>query len=378
MKKLLTVVLILLLSLEVIAQEDLTQSVFREISESFVQTLSSKQQLRFQRLKQSDDFLSVTLIEVEGLQQAIKKETLTFDLPNILGKIIANTKSIDYSTNNNFTWNGTFSNGEAFIIHENGRIYGQIRSNGAVFDIQYLENGYAILIEYNMEKLNQIGCAFQDNHNEKSNTKSSQIKESGAYSKKMSAGKSSSPLVRVLVLFTSAATATGMNMTDLANTARGQWVTAQINSNVQSNLEIAGVVSLNFVETPDISDDITNLRNNITAQQLRDQFEADIVLLFTDGNYGYGGVVADIGPVEDDAYAIVEVANATSTITFAHETAHLFGARHDSDPTPGDAHGHGWKTGWIFTKKYGSIMRDRESGRKRVLHFSNPYRTSSR
>jgi len=382
MKKLLAVVLILLLSLEVIAQEDLTQSVFREISESFVQTLSSKEQLRFQRLKQSDDFLSVTLIKVESLQQAIKKENLTFDLPNVSGKIIANTKNIDYSINNNFTWNGTFSNGEAFIIHENGRTYGQIRSNGAVFDIQYLENGYAILIEYNMDKLNLIDCGFQDEQIEKSNIKSSQINKSGNDYQENQAAKipSSSPLIRALVLYTPNAQATGLNMSDLANTARGQWVTAQINSSVQSNLEIAGVVSLSFNENSggnNISQDVQALRNNITAQQLRDQFEADIVLLFTDGNYGsIGGIVADIGPVEEDAYAIVEVANATSTVTFAHEAAHLFGARHDSDPTPGDAHGHGWKDGfWPFLDKYGSIMRVIESGRERVLYFSNPYRT---
>lgn len=382
MKKLLAVFLILLLSLETIAQEDLTQSVFRGIPESFVQTLPSKQQLRFQRLKQSDDFLSVTLIEVEGLEQAIGKESPTFALPNISGKIIANTKSIDYSTNNNFTWNGTFHNGEAFIVHENGRTYGQIRNNGAVFDIQHLGNNYAILIEYNMDKLNQIDCGFQDNTNEKTNGKSSESDKSGNEHQENQTARSagSSPLIRALVLYTPNAQATGLNMSDLANTARGQWVTAQINSSVQSNLEIAGVVSLNFVENSggnNISQDVQALRNNINAQQLRDQYEADIVLLFTDGNYGsIAGVVADIGPVEDDAYAIVEVANATSTITFAHEAAHLFGARHDSDPTPGDAHGHGWKDGfWPFIDKYGSIMRVRESGRERVLYFSNPYRT---
>lgn len=52
----------------------------------------------------------------------------------------------------------------------------------------------------------------------------------------------------VLVLYTPAAYATGMNLTDLAYTAAGQWLTAQINSGVHSNLEIVGVEELNFVE----------------------------------------------------------------------------------------------------------------------------------
>ncbi len=315
---------------------------------------------------------------MEGLKQALREESLTFDLPNMPEKAIAKTKNLDYSTNNNFVWNGTFSKGEAFIIHENGRTYGHIRNNGAVFDIQYLENGYAVLIQYNMQKLNQIDCAIIDKQNEKSNSKSSQIKKSDDYSKEITIGKSSSssPIVRALVLYTPAAQATGMNMTDLANTARNQWLNAQINSNVQSNLEIAGVQELNFNETPNLYEDVTNLRDDITAQQLRDQFEADIVLLFTNGNYSYVGVVAAIGPIENDAYAIVQVANATSTVTFSHEAAHLFGARHQfaKDNYPSDAHGHGWQKGiWPLLSKYGSIMRTRELGRDRVLYFSNPY-----
>lgn len=168
-------------------------------------------------------------------------------------------------------------------------------------------------------------------------------------------------------------------MNDLANTARSQWVSASINSSVVTSLIIAGVEPLNFTETNDISLDVVALRNNITAQQLRDNFEADIVLLFTDGNYnGFLGVVSQIGPDEDDAYGIVQVANATSTITWAHEAGHLFGARHDigADPTPGDAHGHHWQTGfWPFLSKYRSIMGTDETtngSRERVLHFSNP------
>lgn len=378
MKKILMFVLILLISLEAISQKNQIESVLKEVSESFAQTLSSKQQSRLQKLKESDNFLSVTLIKVTNLEQVLKNEFLSFDLPNMLEKVIANTKSIDYSTNNSFVWNGTFSKGEAFIVHENGRTYGHIRNNGAVFDIQYLENGYAALIEYNMNKLTQIDCAFRDKHNEKTNTKSSQNKEGGSYSEQMSVGGGSSTLVRALVLYTPAAEATGMNMSDLANTAKGQWVTAQINSNVQPNLEIAGVVPLNFIENSggnNISQDVQALRNNISAQQLRDQFEADIVLLFTNGNYISLGIVANIGPIENDAYAVVQVANATSTITFSHEAAHLFGARHDDDIAPGDAHGYGWKSGGLFGNKYGSIMRKQEPGRDRVLNFSNPFRT---
>ncbi len=379
MKNLLTLGLVLFLSLGVSAQQNQTRSVFREISEPSVQVLSAIEQTRFQKLQQTDNYLSVNLIKLEDLEQGLRAESVTFDLPGLSGKAIAKTRNIDYSTENDFMWNGTLSKGEAIIVHEKGRTSGQIRTNGTVFDIQYLENGYIALIEYNMKKLNQMGCAVMDKQSKQGNSKLSGIDVDEGYTTEMLHAAGPNPLVRALVLFTPAAEATGMNMTDLANTARGQWLTAQLNSNVVANLVIAGVEELAFDENDggnNIFQDIQALRNSIDAQQLRDQFEADIVLLFTDGDYpGVGGIVAEIGPVDDEAYAIVQVANATATMTFAHETGHLFGARHQlgADNTPGDAHGHNWETGsWFWKDEYRSIMRTYDADMERVLYFSNP------
>ncbi len=387
MKKLQMVGLAFFLSVSVFAQKNQGPSVFREVPVPSGQVLSSAQHLRMQKLGESKNYLRVSLIKLEGLEEALRGELVTFDLPGFSGKTIARTKRIDYSTETDFMWNGTFNQGEAIIIRENGRIFGQIRKNGAIFDIQYLENGYVALIEYNMEKLYQIGCAVADEHNRQSGSRSSVIDATKGSPTEMSHAGGPDPLIRALVLFTPAAEATGMDMTDLANTARGQWITAQLNSNVVSNLVIAGVEELNFIENDDpssstgdgftdIDADVTLLRNNLAAQRLRNQFEADIVLLFTDGDYpGFAGNVADIGPIDDEAYAIVQVPNATATMTFIHEAAHLFGARHQfsADNTPGDAHGHNWETGWwIFKDEYRSIMRTFHADMERVLYFSNP------
>ena len=278
------------------------------------------------------------------------------------------------------------------LIQQEDRIYGQIRQNGRVFDIQYLENGYATLIEYGMEKLNQMNCAAEeDNHTMEVIGSDGAKKSDGARhgpsdisAARASGSSSASPLVRVLCLFTPAAKATGTNLENLANTARAQWSTAQRKSAVRTNLQIVGVKALNFIENIrdqsdneiDIQEDVKGLRNDLTAQKLRDQFEADIVMLFTNGDYpNIGGIVPEIGPLEDDAYGIVQVANATSTMTWVHEIGHLFGARHQlsQDNTPDDAHGHGWQTGVLWwVKRYGSIMRTQAANRSRVLHFSNP------
>ena len=270
------------------------------------------------------------------------------------------------------------------MLRKGGRLFGQIRTNGKVYDIQHHDEKHAVLIEYNMNKLALDGCATDTFHEDIPTDK---IGEEGQVSvQQQTTQNNGTEDVRVLVLFTNNAQNTGLNMADLANTAQDQWNDAIFNSNIfNAQLNIVNILPSTFVENSNgvegiITEDRVALPNHIQSQQLRDQFEADIIVLLTNGNYpGVGGVVSAIGPDNNNAYAIVQVANATSTFTFIHEAGHLFGARHQvaADPTPGDAHGYDWQktTGvWPFqtTTKYGSIMRKQEQGRERVLHFSNP------
>jgi hypothetical protein len=347
--------------------------------------LSFEEINRINILKNSDNFLSVNIIQLGDIETMIKKGSISFHLPNGLENTNASTINLDYQTASSFVWNAKIDRGDVLLIHRDGRTFGQIRKNGKVFDIQHLKDNYATLIEYNMEKLNQLRCAFNDQHSIYHTAPSSLKNEVNQHHKSIHAnlelegttfmGGSTSG---VLVLYTPAAYATGMNLTDLAYTAAGQWLTAQINSGVHSNLEIVGVEELNFVEY-DYETDVKRLRDNTEAQQLRDLFEADLVILFTDGNYpGIGGIVSEIGPDDYNAYGIVQVANATSTMTWAHEVGHLFGARHQNDPTPGDAHGHKWSTGWwLWQKNYSSIMHTLQGNTERVKNFSNPYKTNN-
>ena len=323
------------------------------------------------------------MIAINPLAKIQNGASFTIDLPNKANSTISNAKILEQRSEHETVLQGEIDGGDVFLIQENGRIYGQIRQNDRVFEIQSLDNGYATLLEYNMPFLNQMDCAVEDDSLDTHHFSYDQKDESRETSARTSGGN---PLIRVLVLFTPAARTTGMNMNNLANMSRGQWLTAQSNSAVQSTLQIVAVQQLNFVENTEeetIFADINALTNNAQAQQWRDQFEADVVILLTNGIYpGIGGVVANIGPNNGQAYGIVQVANATATFTFIHEVGHLFGARHQiaADPTPGDAHGHDWQrtTGWWFwrkTNRYGSIMRTQQQGRTRVAHFSNPLRT---
>ena len=383
MKKLLTILLITLISNQLFAQEKANRPLLRKIDQPLSSILSPEHQSHLKSLKESNNYLDVSVVAINPLAKTQNGTSFMIDLPNRSNTTISNTKILEQRSEYETILQGEIDEGNVLLIQESGRTYGQIRQEDRVFEIQSLDNGYATLLEYNMPYLTQMNCAVEDDSLATHHFSHNQKDESGETSARTSGGN---PLIRVLVLFTPAAEATGMNMNNLANMARGQWLTAQSNSAVQSTLQIAAVRELNFMENindQDIFEDKEDLVNNVQAQQWRDQFEADIVILLTDGNYpGIGGVVADIGPNEGRAYGIVQVANATATFTFIHEVGHLFGARHQiaADPIPGDAHGHDWQrtTGWWFwqqTNRYRSIMRTQQQGRTRVAHFSNPFRT---
>ncbi len=333
------------------------------LEQSRISQLDIAAQEQLQKLTRNAKSYVVSPVQLQNGELLLQSNELTLEL-NETTTLTARLTNLNYESESKYSWYGHTNDGEVLIIHSNGRTYGTIRHKDDVYDLQYLSNNFAALLHYNKKMLQYGQCAAPDSPDQQL-----------AFPDEERGGNAQA-IVRVLVLFTPAAENTGRNINDVVDASMGQFLTASINSSIQASLQLAGVVRFNFNESNDIWGDVQNLRNNIFAQQLRNNFEADLVVLLTDGPYGnYYGVVSAIGPDEDDAYTIVEIDQATASMTFAHEVGHLFGCRHENDPTPGDAHGYGFKTGSIFKKKRGTIMHTLESGRTQVLHFSNPYRT---
>ena len=96
---------------------------------------------------------------------------------------------------------------------------------------------------------------------------------------------------------------------------------------------MAGTVSVNFTETGNFLNDLTNLRINSTLTATRDAVAADIVItLFsrlTTGDNLCG--FAYLKPSSEYAYGIVvaQWLNAAGDC-FAHEVGHIFGADHNT------------------------------------------------
>ncbi len=161
--------------------------------------------------------------------------------------------------------------------------------------------------------------------------------------------------VRVLVLHTPRARATGENPQQEAQIGINQFNQAEVNSQVAGTLgrlELAGVEPYNLPnggERPfDINLDLNDIVADPTAQALRAQFDADLVVVLTDGNYltntfrtiwgaagnftrNAAGNIIDLGLIDARSYAIVDIEHVSTARTFAHEVGHLFAMRHQTN-----------------------------------------------
>lgn len=302
------------------------------------------------------------------------------------------TDSVEFLSDDHYTWYGSFKKetGDVMLMAREGRIFGRLNINDISYEVQSLERGLSILVELDKEKLSNFTCGASDEPSSSTDQSNNHINSENSNNQRIAS--TSFTNVRVLVLFTTAANNAVGNINDVATLAIQQLNDAKYSSDVSTSdlhFTLAGTQFLNFGEDPrgDIGQDLEDLTNASTAQALRNNFDADLVVLLTNSNGRYGSIygVAYVGPNDPQAYGIVEVSNATSTYTFAHEVGHMMGALHQrctqyltgSCGFTGDEYGYGftYKTGiWPFRtehKKH-TIMHQLRSGYDRIAHFSNP------
>ncbi|MGB3469124.1 MAG: zinc-dependent metalloprotease [Cyclobacteriaceae bacterium] len=352
------------------------QSTFNITNVAEKSEASSLIDTELNRLRLQKSVSALNVISVENLNALLTSDRI--DLSFIIDGEMAEFVDLDYKSPDHFTWKGKTKNGLVLLTAYHNELHGQIRNKDDVHDIQPLKDGQSVVITYNMPYLKVADCRVDESfgHNE--------IHEFNPNIDKSARASRFVNEIDVLVLYSPAAAATGLNPTTITLNAIEQWRNTSDNSNVYTEFNLVGVESFpSFTESPSIQQDARTLAETPDAQARRDATEADIVIMLVDGENGdyvrFAGVVADIGPNNNQAYALAKIGNASSTITFVHEAGHLMGGRHQiqADPTSGDQHGHGWKTGLLFwTKRYGSIMNTRFTTTglevERTMHFSNP------
>lgn len=377
MKNLFLIILSLIAS-QVYAQLDNTEEEkwMKIIENSTSVTKSQKNKIR--NISNKKIAKEVYPIKLKKIHKHQKNNILKIKLPNFSSQFSVRATHIDAKSEDDFKWIGRFEDGggNIILISEEGKIRGHIRYKDATYEIHHIDKEIHALVEINND--NEDTCANPDSIEQHSEEK----KEIKSNNRIVACVQHQ---VDILILATNNALAADPNITQTANLAIQQYNDALNNSDIfisKPRLNLVGAVTvvLGFNETLDINADVSRLTTNGSANYLREYYDADIVVMLTDGNYGnIAGIVAAIGPNDNNAYSIVQVNNATSTYTFSHEIGHLFGCLHQActiTNAPGcTTSGLAYEQGYRFSQggnTYRTIMHQIAGGGTRIQHFSNP------
>ena len=129
-----------------------------------------------------------------------------------------------------------------------------------------------------------------------------------------------------------------------------------------------------------IDEDTASLTYSLAANNLRNYYKADIVVLLTNNNYTgpfsptfpvtatIFGSVNNLNPLSNQKFTIVEVPNIDpSRYTLAHELGHHFGCMHSNLPADGTC-----PFGRNMPNGRNTIVADNAPNNTRIPHYTNP------
>ncbi|MGG7666325.1 M12 family metallo-peptidase [Dyadobacter sp. BHUBP1] len=342
-----------------------------------------------ERLRKNPDITGYHFVKLNALATSQKDGILVLHIPG--GPIITATAShVKYESASEYEWIGKTDDdrGTVIIVSRAGRVCAHISTPAGVYEVFPAPGGLYCLQIVDPEKAWDVGCATTSSPNSKpDNGRMAAIEpavkqDDNANAKMQPCQALTYP--RVLVLYTPKALTLASNLTNLTdhvNLSISQFNSCIYNSGITSAaaLVLAGIAPLNLTETESITNDLNSLVGNATAQSLRNQYQADLVVLLTDSYYQDGdtrGKSQTVTLVNSNSYSIVELWCATSHKTFAHEVGHLYGCRHEDDNTALPSYAKGYKIKVLgFTVDRTMMVGNgisADHAKNRLLNFSNP------
>lgn len=378
-----------------------------QITESALNTVQSE---RFNVLQQNEVLEQPVFVELpDELHQVLalrlhvdpREESILTSMPGGV-EVIAKRTDLNVLNDGSYTWSGdlyavgNYSGDIVLSVSPEGEISGTIDLEGVFWQIHPLDQHVQMLAKINEDTLAQRYRERRNQHPDHGSASLSSPSPIQGIDAGLLNTRCTPEIIRLLVLYTPAA-AQGRNISSIVNLAVQETNEAYSNSQISNRrVAVSHIQQLNFNEGDDLEVDVNKLIANQTAQNLRNQHDADIVILLTDGNQGdylyFGGIVEDIYPGNNNAYAIVQADYATGpSYTFAHEIGHIQGAQHHPDdpvkPNPPfvNAYGHrfSYKPSIFLQRRYRSTIMaydcrpfDQDPSCERpytaVKHFSNP------
>ena len=398
-----------------VSKDKLVKQLFKAGEKGLIN--SPNEVLRLNKIEKAKKSKKVTIVT---LPDDLYKEHLLsfyFDVPkreiklkksSSTKQIIIKRKEISSLSDTKYVWSGVLVNiedqsevGDAtFIVNSDNELTGSIDLEGTFYDVRSLgKSGRHALVKLDMEHLSKSN---KNDVRKKDTTKSKatefekqRLNQPPLQQSSVQSGPRCTPEYQSVIALYTANAASGRNINDVISLAV-QEANESYNYSQVSNmrLRVAHKQQISFIESTEIEDDLARFKSSSSVNNLRNQYQADLVLLITDSYYsaGFSGVYTGLADTilanANSAYALVEADYATAgSYTFAHEVGHLQGAQHhpDDDVDPngpfsfGFGHRFTYRSGFLgWVKNYRStIMAYTPGNYRNIKRFSNPNVTYS-
>lgn len=365
--------------------------------------LNTEQTIRYNKVIADSNHINYQLVHIEPLASSQQNGKVAVSFTNApCTNTFFEAERVEYFSNDsNYFWYGNLSyqdsasdcyKGFAMLLAREGEHFGQIQILNRTYDIIDLTGGIQLIAESDSFELVPKTCGT-------SNLKTT------APTYNTTDEEMNFCNVRVLVLYTPLARVKDVNILNRIDLAMAQTKMALLNSAIYPgslNLSLAAAEEIHYSEAEyttgggglgwDIiqmtdSGDVYNIATEVRLARAR--HKADIVVMFVKGA-NKDDLIGSVYRIQDSIYPYAVVAKewaTNSAFIFAHEVAHIFGARHEdaglnADVNYSKAHAHNFSYTstagiWPFKKTYINWQRTipyAKTGNngEAVLHFSNP------
>lgn len=349
-----------------------SQSVLIKKSTLNISSLSGEQSINMNKIESQGIFSNYTLIEIDTEALLDPNGIIKTNLDNFFDQMLFKSSRVDYTDPGNFAWYGKFfandeqSEASLSLISHDGIFAGTMQSDQKSFQIYDLGGGLQVLAEYADMVYDFKRCGAED---------SEQMDDITVPS--ITCG---STVTKVLVIYTQQGYASELNPISKVYLSIADLHNHWFNSDINNSVQVAGIEVLNHLIENDMYQDRFTWSSDPVVQNLRNQYNADIVIFMTKP-YNIPnsplGIVKKVDGSFDDAYAIVAANFATTgNHIFVHEVNHLYGGRHQTDySSPTYARPYDFKTGDVLgiggTWRYTNLFVRKTSG-PNIEYVSNP------
>ena len=327
-----------LLSQFLFSQSNLFQDV---LETDFANGMNAEQKNKHDKIKKNKHYKSVKTIKMGDIKSMIDKNIIRFKIPGYNKTIEAKATFVQTHSLQKYIWIGQLTDNSGTVLFNvnNGKVTGHLYIDTDMFEIMDMGNSKNLFVSIDEKRYTEQECykPRQGLSNNITNI-SPPITPTELTTRSLSVSCNN---IRVLVLYAPAVSLVS-DPQSLAQSMIALTNNIMLNSRINNvTFELAGVqLFTENVMSTDIGLTQRNLQTNDEAMRMRDEANADLVVLFTDENFRdnanpvFGAASWNRGANPNDAYCVVEADATAARMTMPHELAHLMGAGHEDYEDP--------------------------------------------